>query len=202
MGVIRAAHTESVRRQIPKSLFPGRGFGKFIRTAQTLSRHNRRIQLAQDLAPLEQDRQEVEQRIADIEEALIQAEREELYLKELSRNHNKSDSDEEEAMVELEALEQEELAHFNDPKELAASTVDFKNMMEGVLSRNSGMKERLAAMPFDEVLRQFGAHFTDTGTFSFYHWYNELLTQESKDYARKQIAPIIYGARGAPEDNL
>jgi hypothetical protein len=71
--VIRASYTDEVRTR-GSMLRGGGGLGKFVRLFQTVSRDDKRSQLAIALAPLEQEKQSVESVIHAIDSAIIQVE--------------------------------------------------------------------------------------------------------------------------------
>lgn len=70
---IRASYTEQVRQQGSK-FRGGGGIGSFVRTVQTISRDTARRQLANELAPLEQQKANIERIVAAIEQVLLQVE--------------------------------------------------------------------------------------------------------------------------------
>ncbi|MCY7275151.1 MAG: hypothetical protein LH702_15800 [Phormidesmis sp. CAN_BIN44] len=71
---IRAEYTDQVRQRGSK--FRGGGsIGRFVRTVQTINRDETRRSLAQDLAPLEQQKSAVEAIINAIDQTILQVER-------------------------------------------------------------------------------------------------------------------------------
>ena len=70
---IRASYTSEVRSRGSK-VRGGGGVGKFFRAVQTVSRDNKRAQLASDLAPFEQEKQNIEAIIHTIDSAMLQVE--------------------------------------------------------------------------------------------------------------------------------
>jgi hypothetical protein len=71
---IRAEYTDSVRQRGSK-FRGGGGIGSFVRTVQTISRDADRRSLAQELAPLEQQKNTVESIINAIDRAILQIEK-------------------------------------------------------------------------------------------------------------------------------
>jgi hypothetical protein len=71
---IRAEYTDSVRQRGSKCRGGG-GIGSFVRTVQTISRDADRRILAQELAPLEQQKNTVESTINAIDRAILQIEK-------------------------------------------------------------------------------------------------------------------------------
>lgn len=71
---IRADYTDSVRQRGSK-FRGGGGIGSFVRTVQTLSRDADRRSLAQELAPLEQQKNAAESMINAIDRATLQTEK-------------------------------------------------------------------------------------------------------------------------------
>jgi cobalamin biosynthesis Co2+ chelatase CbiK len=71
---IRAEYTNSVRQKGSKFIGGG-GFGNLVRTVQTISRDADRRTLAQELAPLEQQKNAIEGIVNAIEQAILQLER-------------------------------------------------------------------------------------------------------------------------------
>jgi cobalamin biosynthesis Co2+ chelatase CbiK len=71
---IRAEYTNSVRQKGSKFIGGG-GFGRLVRTVQTISRDADRRTLAQELAPLEQQKNAIEGIVNAIEQATLQLER-------------------------------------------------------------------------------------------------------------------------------
>jgi hypothetical protein len=71
---IRAEYTDSVRQRGSK-FRGGGGIGSFVRTVQTISRDADRRNLAQELAPLEQQKNAVESMINAIDRATLQIEK-------------------------------------------------------------------------------------------------------------------------------
>lgn len=71
--LIRAEYTDTVRRRGSK-FRGGGGLGSFIRTVQTFSRDAERSALAQQLAPLEQQKNSVDAIINGIDGAILQVE--------------------------------------------------------------------------------------------------------------------------------
>jgi hypothetical protein len=71
---IRAEYTDSVRQRGSK-FRGGGGIGSFVRTVQTISRDVDRRSLAQELAPLEQQKNAVESMINAIDRAILQIEK-------------------------------------------------------------------------------------------------------------------------------
>ena len=70
---IRASYTEEVRTR-GSIVRGGGGIGKFLRLVQTISRDSKRSRLAVDLAPLEREKQEVENMIHTIDRVILQVE--------------------------------------------------------------------------------------------------------------------------------
>jgi hypothetical protein len=70
---IRAAYTDEVRRRGTK-FQGGGGIGKFVRLAQTASRDAARHNLAQQLAPHEQQKRKIEAMKSAIEQLILQVE--------------------------------------------------------------------------------------------------------------------------------
>lgn len=71
--LIRAEYTDTVRRRGSK--FRGGGsLGSFIRTVQTFSRDAERSALAQELAPLERQKNSVDAIINEIDKVILQVE--------------------------------------------------------------------------------------------------------------------------------
>ena len=70
---IRATYTQEVRSR-GSMLRGGGGFGRLVRAFQTVSRDNTRANLANDLAPFENQKFEVEAVIAAIESCILQIE--------------------------------------------------------------------------------------------------------------------------------
>lgn len=70
---IRAAYTEDVRERGAKVQGLGK-LGRLIRMTQTSSRDARRRELAQQLAPLEQHRQQIEQSIIELDRSILDIE--------------------------------------------------------------------------------------------------------------------------------
>ena len=70
---IRASYTDQVRQQGSK-FRGGGGIGSFVRTVQTISRDAARRELATDLAPLEQQKADIERIVAAIDQVLLQVE--------------------------------------------------------------------------------------------------------------------------------
>lgn len=70
---IRAQYTDEVRSR-GSMIRGGGGFGKIVRSFQNLSRDNRRAKLANDLAPYEQKKQDIEAMIRTIDSVIIQLE--------------------------------------------------------------------------------------------------------------------------------
>jgi hypothetical protein len=71
---IRAEYTDSVRQRGSK-FRGGGGIGSFVRTVQTISRDADRRSLAQEIAPLEQQKNTVESIINAIDRAILQIEK-------------------------------------------------------------------------------------------------------------------------------
>ena len=71
---IRAEYTDQVRQKGSK-FRGGGGIGSFVRTVQAISRDATRRSLAQDLAPLEQQKSAVEAIIDTIDQAILKVER-------------------------------------------------------------------------------------------------------------------------------
>lgn len=71
--LIRAEYTDTVRRRGSK-FRGGGGLGSFIRTVQTFSRDAERSALAQQLAPLERQKNSVDAIINGIDQAILQIE--------------------------------------------------------------------------------------------------------------------------------
>jgi cobalamin biosynthesis Co2+ chelatase CbiK len=72
--LIRAEYTNSVRQKGSKFIGGG-GFGRLVRTVQTISRDADRRTLAQELAPLEQHKNAIDCIINAIEQAVLQLEK-------------------------------------------------------------------------------------------------------------------------------
>ncbi len=72
--LIRAEYTNSVRQKGSKFIGGG-GFGRLVRTVQTISRDVDRRTLAQELAPLEQRNNTIDGIINAIEQAVLQLEK-------------------------------------------------------------------------------------------------------------------------------
>ena len=70
---IRAGYTENVRTR-GSMVRGGGGVGRFVRAIQTVSRDSKRAQLANNLAPLEQQKQQIETILRAIDAALLQVE--------------------------------------------------------------------------------------------------------------------------------
>jgi hypothetical protein len=74
MRQIRAAYTEYTRQRGSK--FPGGGtIGRMIRAFQTMDRDQMRNRLAQELAPLEAERRDIDSRMLEIDRAILEAQR-------------------------------------------------------------------------------------------------------------------------------
>ena len=71
--LIRAEYTDTVRRRGSK-FRGGGGLGSFIRTVQTFSRDAERSALAQQLAPLERQKNSVDAIMNGIDQAILQVE--------------------------------------------------------------------------------------------------------------------------------
>jgi phage shock protein A len=76
---LRAAYTEEVRTQGSK-MRGGGNLGRFVRSAQTISRDAKRAQLAKDLAPHEREKQQIERVTAGIDSMILRVEAEILNL--------------------------------------------------------------------------------------------------------------------------
>jgi hypothetical protein len=72
--LIRAEYTNEVRQRGSKFIGGG-SVGRFVRTIQTINRDADRRTLAQELAPLEQQKNAVEAIVNQIEQAMLQVER-------------------------------------------------------------------------------------------------------------------------------
>jgi cobalamin biosynthesis Co2+ chelatase CbiK len=72
--IIRAEYTDSVRQKGSKFIGGG-NIGRFVRNIQTVNRDIDRRTLAQELAPLEQQKNDVNDIINAIEQRLLQLER-------------------------------------------------------------------------------------------------------------------------------
>jgi hypothetical protein len=72
-SAVRAQYTENVRTQGSKMLGGG-GFGRFVRTMQTISREHQRAALARALAPLEKDKQKIEALARAVEMSILNCE--------------------------------------------------------------------------------------------------------------------------------
>jgi len=70
---IRATYTEEVRTQ-GSMMRGGGGFGRFVRGIQAVSRDGKRSQLANALAPLEAEKQDIEAMLGAIDSAILQVE--------------------------------------------------------------------------------------------------------------------------------
>lgn len=81
---IRAEYTQMVRQRGSK-VMGGGSIGRFVRTVQTIQRDSDRRALAQQLAPLEQQKNAVEVIINAIDQAILQIER---YIVEHSQPHS------------------------------------------------------------------------------------------------------------------
>jgi hypothetical protein len=71
---VRAEYTNSIRQKGSKFIGGG-GLGRLVRTVQTISRDADRRTLAQELAPLEQQKNAIEGIVNSIDQAILQLER-------------------------------------------------------------------------------------------------------------------------------
>ncbi|NDJ19394.1 hypothetical protein [Myxacorys almedinensis] len=72
--IIRAEYTDKVRQQGSK-VRGGGSIGRFVRTVQTINRDANRRALAQQLAPLEKQKNAVDGTITAIDQAILQLEK-------------------------------------------------------------------------------------------------------------------------------
>ncbi len=70
---IRASYTHEVRNR-GSMMRGGGGLGKFVRAIQTVSRDSKRAGLANDLAPLEQEKVRIERMVGAIDSLIIRLE--------------------------------------------------------------------------------------------------------------------------------
>lgn len=70
---IRSEYTDEVRRQGPM-MRGGKSIGKFVRSVQAIQRSNAKVELANKLAPLEQEKYRYESILSEIDQMILKLE--------------------------------------------------------------------------------------------------------------------------------